>query len=386
MSEEQIRADTQFLAGNLPNRLPVTENERAAAEYLRGRFKQYAPDAEIDDFYSIDNPYYLFASYYAEFLIVSIAAWWWPRLALCYGGAVFLAYLAEFMGHRVMGRFLPQYETQNVLARWFSPHPARQLVIMAHYDSGLAPPEIGVRFLPRLRWIHLALVSSMLLVIVSCATQALGLFEEARLPYDVIVRWAAAACLVSAAGFLYFYYWTAESARGANDNASGAAVLLELAERFAARPLEHADLCLVATGVNQAWMGGARHFLKTHGFDRDTTYFLNIDSVGRGGLCYATHEGMLHAFPTAPELIEAARELAPEHHARPVRLDPACSDAVMALSRGYKVIGITAQAAAPAEAGARNAPRTTDTLLDIDYAAIARAADFAEAIARRVSR
>ena len=124
-----------FLAGNLPHRASNTTNERAAAEYIRGRFASHTPDTELDEFHSIDAAYVLFSSYYAEFFIVALVAHWFPRVGLCYGAAVFLAYLAESMGYNLFARLLPQFETQNVAARFLATHPKRLLVVTAHYDT-----------------------------------------------------------------------------------------------------------------------------------------------------------------------------------------------------------------------------------------------------------
>jgi len=381
VSESQIRDDMQFLAGMLPDRGSNTDNERAAAEYIRDRLKTYTPDTEIDDFYSLDAPYYLFASYYAEFIVVSLVAVWWPRVALCYGSAVFLLYLAEFSGYRIMGRFLPQYETQNVAARFLAPQPDRTIVVMAHYDSGMLTPLTSLLSGARLRWVHFFVLCCMLIVILTCATDALDLFETFAFPYDLALRWAAIASLVCASTALFYAGANSGPLRGANDNASGVAVLLGLAEELAAKPIENADVFLVATGANTTWMHGARHFLTTHKFDRDTTYFIDITRVGQGALAYTTHQGMVHPFPCSPELLETARAVASEYGSVPYRSYDPCADALIPLAKGYKALGITA--VPPTH---QREVRPTDTLADIDSTLIAKAADFTEALLRRFTR
>jgi len=380
--ESQIQQDMQLLAGRLAHRAANTDNERVAAEYIRDRLREYAPDAALDDFYSPDNPWYLFASYYAEFTVVSVLAIWWPRVALCYGAVVFLAYLAEFMGYRVMGRFVPQFETQNVVARFLAPRPERQLVVMAHYDSGTVGPLAHRPDAHRLRTTQLAVVACMVVVIFTCALQAVGAFDEDLLWYNTAARWTAAVGLLGAAAMLAYAEGRSEYSRGANDNASGVAALLRLAQRFAERPIESADVYLVATGSNQTWMNGARHFVKMQALDRHTAYFLNLDGVGAGDLRYTTAEGMLHMAPCDDEMIRAARAEASSFQAEPCRLRTACSDALIPLARGYKTIEITAvdeSIPAPTDQPLR------DTLVHVDYDLTARAADFAEAVLRRLA-
>jgi len=232
-----------------------------------------------------------------------------------------------------------------------------------------------------LRWIHFFVLCCMLIVILSCATDALGLFDTFPFRYDLVFRWAAVASLVCASAALFYAGAESDELRGANDNASGVAVLLALAERLVSDPIENADVFLVATGAITTWMHGARHFLAAHEFDRDTTYFINVCRVGQGALAYTTHEGMLHPFPCSPELLEAARAVASDYGSAPYRSHDPCSDVLIPLARGYKALGITA--APPVH---RETARPTDTLVDIDYALAARAADFTEAVVRCFSR
>jgi hypothetical protein len=367
----------QALAGRLAHRGSNTDGERSAAEYIRERLAEHSPHTEIDDFYSIDTPWLLFPAYYAEFTMVSLVAIWWPRIALCYGGAVFLAYIAEFMGYEIMARFAPQYETQNVIARFLAEKPSRLLIAVAHYDTGKTGPLERPHALPWLHFLHTFLLLCMAAVLLSCAAEALGFLPEGLLGFNLVLRWTAAAILLAASAALFLNGAQAEHQRGANDNASGTAALLSLAERLAQNPIEGADVVLVATGSSCAWMNGVRHFLTTHKPDRETTYILNLDRVGIGSLHYAVSEGMLSLQSCSEEMRRAAETLAGERGLRPCVSRTACSDALLALARGYKALSITA---APPDTAL---PRP-DTLAEVDCAVIARAADFAEALLRRL--
>lgn len=377
----QIQTDMQVLAGRLLHRCANTESEREAAEYIHQRLQSLTPDAEIDDFYSIDSPWLLFGSYYAEFTVVSLIALWWPAIALCYGAAVFLAYLAEFTGYSLMGRFAPQYETQNVVARLLAARPRRTIVIMAHYDSGKQGALEDPRVRAALPWLHVLVLLGMVTVLGTCAVEALGVSADGEFPYEVAVRWTAALCLLAAAAAVAYNAMTGESLRGANDNASGVAVLLALVERLAQAPIESADVHLVATGSNKTWMNGARRFVATHKLDKRTTLFLNIDGVGAGTLCYTTREGLVLGFPCSETLLTAARSVASRYGAEPCWLRAACADTTIPLARGYQAMSITAED--------RHELRPDmhehhDTVVRVDCGLVERAAEFAEAILRAV--
>lgn len=370
----RIQADMQALAGRLHHRRPNTSMERAAAEYVHERLKPLAHTVEMDDFYSIDSPSMVFASYYAEFTIISLLAIWWPLIAFGYGAGVFIVYLAEFSGYRVMSRFVPQFETQNVLARVLAARPLCTIVVMAHYDSGARGGLMPQRFRRWLPWLHRGILVCMLAVIASCGVEALhgGISPESYTPY---VRWGAAFILLAAATALPVNEWLGEPTRGANDNASGVAALLAVAERLSEQPIETADVHFVATGANNTWMSGARQFVAGHGFDRETTFYLNLDSIGIGPPCYSVREGMLVSHRCGRDLVRAAEQARAAHGASPRCIRAASWDSLVALAHGYQAMSVT---------GAGE-PEEYDRLVGVEYPAIARAADFAEDLLRRLA-
>ncbi|HEU4422264.1 MAG TPA: M28 family peptidase [Pilimelia sp.] len=82
---------------------------------------------------------------------------------------------------------------------------------------------------------------------------------------------------------------------GANDNLSGVAVLVALAEAFAARPLPGLRVLLVSAGAEEALQEGIRGFAGDHfaSLPTDRTWFVNVDTVGSGRLVLLEGEGPL---------------------------------------------------------------------------------------------
>ncbi len=383
MNMAQMRRDIEYLAGNLAHRGASTQSERAAADYIHERFATYTPDTDMDDFYAIESPWLLFASYYAEFLIIALLAFWWPWVAFAYGILVFTLYMAEFSGYRVLAHLLPQYETQNVVARLLSDNPKRLFIVTAHYDSPKYSAITSPQAQPWLRLLHLALVACMVAVLLSCAAEALGLFDDSSLRLDVVLRWSAVMILLCAAAALASCELSGEFVRGAADNASGVAVLLGLAERFTEEPLENGDVWLVATGSKETWLSGMRRFMAGHAFDRETTYFLNVDHVGAGELYYVRAEGMLQLLQSPPEMIDAAEAEAPRFRAQPLQWRGLPSDGFLPLSRGFKTLGVTALGGRDTRVDEDD---DDDRPGDIDYGTVTQAGAFAEAILRRLAR
>lgn len=383
MPVDELNRDLEFLAGQLPHRGANTENELSAAKYLRERFAEYTPTAELEEFYSPDSYGMLFAMYYLEFLLVALLALWLPWLALAYGAGVFICYLAEFTGYRVMSRFMPQYATQNVVARLYGIRPRKLFVVTAHYDSEKTTPLSNPKVAPWLRAAHYAVVVAMLIVIATCAADMFGVFSAMAFPVTTVVRWLALAYLIFAAGVLFFSDLSGEFGRGALNNASGVAVLLQLAERFAITPLDDADIWLVATGSKGSWMSGMRHFMREHEFDSHTTYFLNIEHVGAGALRYLTGEGMLHFFKSAPEMVKTANKIGMAFGATPLKLRGLPTDGLIPLTRGFKALGICATGH-----DGRLAHWNTDAdrLTNVDLRVIKEATAFAETMLRELAR
>ena len=80
---------------------------------------------------------------------------------------------------------------------------------------------------------------------------------------------------------------------GANDNLSGVAALVALAEALRAAPLEGVRVLLVSAGAEESLQEGIRAFMVRHRDDLDAgrTWFLNLDTVGSPHLVLLEGEG-----------------------------------------------------------------------------------------------
>ncbi|GMW03277.1 MAG: hypothetical protein AMXMBFR84_44110 [Candidatus Hydrogenedentota bacterium] len=341
MDNARVRRDLAVLSGELPHRGACTTHERTAAEYIRERFEANTPDVEIDDFHAIDTPLLVFASYYGEFIIIALVASWWPWIGFGYGVTVFLLYFVELSGHHVLSRLLPQFETQNVVARFLSGRPGKLVVISANYDS---PRSTFIESAHAASWLstaHLVLVVSMVAVNLSCVADANELFRDG-FRFDLLVRWSAAGVLLTAAAALVIAELTGEHLPGSNDNASGVTVLLGIAEAFRERPLRQTEVWLVATGAKRGWLSGMRRLLNSHRFNRAETLFINVHAVGAGRLVYESGQGLLHTFRADSELLSIAGWAGQPLGVGAVAWKGLPTDGYLPLTRGFRCLGITA--------------------------------------------
>jgi hypothetical protein len=145
----------------------------------------------------------------------------------------------------------------------------------------------------------------------------------AAVPVLLLLRWIGATwtaqALTVAGGllavnvlFLAVCWRTGRYINGANDNGSGVAMALALAERFATIALPGTDLMVVLTGAEEVGTRGMKAFVANCGLDPRRTCFVNLDNIGGGNLHYLLGEGMLAFRPYSPDLVALARQIGAE--------------------------------------------------------------------------
>jgi hypothetical protein len=166
---------------------------------------------------------------------------------------------------------------------------------------------------------------------------------------------------------------------GANDNASGVATVLRLAERYG-EDLEHLDVWVVLTGAQEPGALGMAAWLKRHKdeLDPQSTIVLNVDEVGHGTVRYATKEGPLVAPRQHRQLTALCDQIAEEDQAEGRYGARAITarhpgDGYAARSRGIPAITISTAGALDR---APNHHRLTDTPDQIEAQALERAFGF----------
>ncbi len=129
---------------------------------------------------------------------------------------------------------------------------------------------------------------------------------------------------------------------GANDDASGVAVALDLARALVAEPLEHTEVLLALVGSEESGMGGFHAVLESHAgaLDPSRTFVVGLDTLGCGTPIVACGEGAIltHRYraadlAVADEGAASAGEPAPQRWRIGAWTDP-----LLALTRGIPAI------------------------------------------------
>jgi Peptidase family M28 len=311
-SEATLREVVEALAAI--ERPPCSAGERRAAEWLQERFESAGADRvelEEETGYGTFPPNLLAAG-----ALVSTGALMVLRGRRAAGTLVTALATAAFAdevenGPRVFRRAIRREQTlTNVVARIGPEDAERTLLVHAHHDAPQTGAifdqgaqrkafEVAPKFMDRFRtsipfW-WLGLVAP----IGAVATAATGRRGPARVGVAT-----ALLGLVSMADIA-----RSPTVPGANDNASGVAGLVGLAELLAERPPPGLRVILVSCGAEESLQDGIRTFMARHAAElpRNRTWVVNFDTIGSPALAMIEGEGPIvmrdYSDPSFRELV-----------------------------------------------------------------------------------
>jgi hypothetical protein len=206
--------------------------------------------------------------------------------------------------------------TVNVVARAGDHDAADTLVVLAHHDA----PQTGLIFDQTLqRRVH-ALAPGLLartktpppqwwigLAGPLCTIAAAVALARRRGLARTLARVGLSIGALGTA--LVADVWRSETVTGANDNLSGVAALVALAELLRERPPQGLRLLLVSCGAEETLQDGVRAFLARHRHELSPgrTSFVNLDTIGSPHLVMLEGEGPIwmeeYAGPWLRELL-----------------------------------------------------------------------------------
>ncbi len=247
-----IHEHVAYLSQSIGPRPAGTEEEQQAALYITEQLQTDAGlPASIEDFNcnpdadlprAICSALVIVAGALSIFVPMAVI----PALVVALLATALFA--AESLGKPVISRFFNRGVSQNVIAKYepdFSPEAGgsrrRKIVLVSHYDSGKVQPETSqplLRALPILAWASLGgmAVSAIVLVVRAAAT----LEGPAAIALNVVT----VVALLCAAWplLLAILHRTSSYNEGANCNAAGVAVLMDVASRVGRGRVSAAEL------------------------------------------------------------------------------------------------------------------------------------------------
>ncbi len=382
---EQLRGDLEeFETIERPSASP---GELEAAEWIVSRLEEVGVTARIE-------------------LEPAHGTYWWPIGIGTVAGA--LGGLATLCGRRLAGallgvfgaatiatdfpprsrpmrRLLPKSETSNVICELGDRDAERTVVLVSHHDAAHAGLVFhpGIPKLVARTGIFRKLDTSPMLmapVIGGPVAALLAALTGSR----VLARIATALSVGSTMSMLDI--GLRKVVPGANDNGTAVVALLELARRFQAEPPPNLRIILLSAGAEESFSEGMKAFGERYFSDlpRESTFFINLDTVGSPHLTVLRGEGFLKMY----EYPEAALELAGRTAAETgVELFPNLrirngTDGLEPLAAGYPVVSICSCTEHKQPA---NYHWPNDVSANVDFETVGDAIDLSEAMARRLA-
>ncbi|MEG0620206.1 MAG: M28 family peptidase [Raoultibacter sp.] len=250
----EILDDITYLSRDIGPRPAGTEEEQQAALYITEQFQKSAGlSATIEDFKCASNsdvPMILCfgITFIATVISLFVSAFAIPAIVLVAVSA--LLYGLELVDKPLLSRFFLRGISQNVVAKYEPGYSAdskgarrRKIIVLAHYDSGKAMPEMlppVLAALPVLNHVYVfALIAVPFLLIIRYVffLHAVGAVAIAFNVATIIALAVIALPLITA-----FLHKIASYNEAANCNASGVAVMMEVARRVGNGRVSAAEL------------------------------------------------------------------------------------------------------------------------------------------------
>lgn len=375
-----------------------TDAERRAANWLAKRLRDGGRRAEVEPTYVHPQYGLVHATHCALGFVGSLVAIVQPAVGF---GIVLFAAVSMYLD--LNGRFYMvrrlffRRASQNVVAPGKRPKATARLFVCAHYDAA----RTGAAFQPKRVARNSRLAARLRMPIapfrilfwsLAVLLPILGA-RMAGIDSGLVSLLQLLPTLVLLIGvFMLADIELSDIVAGANDNASGVATALSVAEELDDDPPPNLDVWVLLTGGEESQMEGMRSFVRAHRkrLDRENTYFLVLDAVGAGSVRYETGEGLAVTYDLDRRLVQlceaiavADRENGNRYAAKPLRRGFA-TDALPPRLNKLRATTITCLddgALLPA-----NYHRPEDVPKRIDRKALDRAHDFVLELVRALDR
>lgn len=369
----------RYLAKTIGPRGSTTSQEAEAAQYAAQVLRDAGLEPVTETFTSARSAWHPYSLFSGLVLVSEFLFWigqrWGAIAALALVVLVLVSVLLELAFRSNPLRWvLPKGSSQNVWVR-LSPggQVRQQVVLLGHLDTHRTPLAFSSD-----RWLKLyrslvpvGLISTVLLIIIfAVGIAAYGwLWRLLSLPF----------CLIALGLFVLtvqadFTPFTA----GANDNATGAGVVLSVAQRLRREPLTHTTVWTVLSGCEEVGCYGADAFARAHKDELGRPAWITLDSVGSSNAAptYLTSERFLLTARSDPDLLALAQEVAtghPELDAHSRSFSGAYTEGSIGAKHGFRVLTLTSL---PHSGLLTEWHRPTDVVENVDHGVVERTEKF----------
>jgi len=360
----------------LKHRASASVNERKAAEHIYQIMRNIGLVAKIEEFRSQQRMTWELVTIMGLFVAEVVLYFFVPIGSLAIGLIASVLFWGYFTNQfKPLAPLFRHAASCNVVGRLNNPHASYKIIFTAHHDTARSGPLWNPKSVANFR---LNFVIGVGVLILLQILVLLKIFSIEAFVFKLLVLLSGIYVLGHIAVLLIAGLW-GELVQGASDNASGVAVMLDLAARLKELAFPQIEFWFVSTGSEEVGAVGMAHFMKSHADDlsKENCYFINFDNLGAGTPHYFLGEGMLNFYRFSPDLITAAETAAQQRQfsgITPAKYRLTYTDSIVPTGRGYHAILLLAlddRELIP------NWHWPSDTVDNIDFATPQLAADFA---------
>jgi hypothetical protein len=309
------------------DRLAGSDAERRAGHWLAARLREGGRRVEVEPTHVHPQVGLVQAAHCALGFAGSLIAILSPPAGLAIVAVAALSmYLDLNVRFYLMRRLFFRRASQNVVSPGPRPDAPARLFLCAHYDAARTGPFFRQRTIARFarvaRMSRLPLGPFRVLFWSLAALLPILAARVAGAESSLVSVLQLVPTLVLLVGILMLVNVDlSDVGPGANDNATGVATVLSIVDELADRPPENLDVAILMIGGGECLMEGTREFLRTHRreLDREATYFLNVEAVGRGEVRYVAAEGLVVSFGMDTRVIDLCDAIAEANRGQPDR-------------------------------------------------------------------
>jgi hypothetical protein len=350
MSDSALK-HVEYFTNTIGPRGSTTEGEKKAHDYSKQTLESLGYETHWEEFYSATSGWLPFALALGLMALADLIFF----LSGLGHNAQMGAAAAAVLGLITVVSFFLQISYRDNPLRWFLPMAKSQNVWAVAKPQGDVRRRIVVTGHVDTHRVALAMQSPtlwqafQLLTTVSAIVNLalVGVFIYGIFTPDLLVRQIALALgVVLVIGLVFTIHpETQPYVKGGNDNATGAAAVLALAEKLKAEPLANTEVYLVNTGCEEVGCYGVVDWIKRHANEARDADYLVLDNIGGKGsdLNYVTEETALTAVQSDGRLVTLAGEVVkenPDLDAKPFKYKGLFSELSLCTVNGQKALGL----------------------------------------------
>jgi hypothetical protein len=263
--------------------------------------------------------------------------WWVPVVSAIVYIYALTVYLFEQMFLKEYVDFLfPKRTGTNVIGKLKPSGDAKQIVICsAHHDSAYEFP-LFEKYREKFGLLAYFTAATIILSALMAITKfSLDFLAKSSFISNILLLCLPILCIIMT-GYLNLKLHSNFVILGAQDNLSGLAVVLALAQHFATHRLKNIELWFISFSCEEC-MRGSKRFVEKHRVELKDSKTINYDMVGKGEICVISKE----PYFTATHSFELAKDFQNSNTHIPIKIAHfGGTDAASFSKKGLKAISL----------------------------------------------